>query len=120
MKDFAAIAPQIGGSLRQLDDLLPRFGFWRSEELSPSMLGGYSSEIWLRPEGDQMFAVRIDWLGHANHATQPHYHLVSFAAVDRFAFEHRGAGKVNVTKYDPVTGLPTTSDPHERLIRDDG
>jgi len=69
-----------------------------------------------------MFTVRIDWLGHANHATQPHYHYhpVSFAAVNRFALEHRGAGTANVTKYDPVTGLPTTSDPHERLIRDDG
>jgi hypothetical protein len=119
MRDFSAIAPHIGGSLRQLDSLLPQHGFFQSEGLSPSLHGGYSSEIWLRREGNEFFAVRIDWLGHASHATQPHYHLVSFPATQRFAFEHRGAGRVDVTKYDPRTGLPTTVDPHEPLLRDD-
>lgn len=117
MNDFTAIAPLIRGSLKQLESALRSNGFFRSEELSPSWHGGYSSEIWLRRAGDRFFAVRIDWLGH-KHVAEAHYHLESFSLLERFNYEHR-ARKVPTQKFDPFTGRPTQVDPHARLRRDD-
>jgi hypothetical protein len=117
MNDFTSIAPLIQGSLKQLEALLRSNGFFRSEALSPSLQGGYSSEIWLRRAGDRFLAVRIDWLGH-KHLTDAHYHLEAFPMLQRFNYEHR-AGKVPVQKFDPFTGRPTHVDPHARLRRDD-
>jgi hypothetical protein len=85
---------------------------------SPNLHGRYLSEIWLREEEDEFLAMRIDWLGHARHAPQAHYHFEAFPSSQRFNYEHR-AGKVMVTKFDPLTGLRTGVDPHAPLIRDD-
>jgi hypothetical protein len=117
MNDFTTVAPLIKGSLKRLEGALRSNGFFRSEELSPSLHGGHSSEIWLRRAGEHFLAVRIDWLGH-KHVDEAHYHLEAFPAVQRFNYEHR-AGKVSVQKFDPFTGRPTHVDPHARLRRDD-
>ena len=124
MKDFTALAPQVGGSLRRLEELLHTHGFRQSEGLSPAVSGGYSSETWLRQEGSEFLAVRIDWLGHG-HLPEPHYHFEAFAANRRFDYEHALAldnaqrRSIGVRRFDPLTGKPATRDPHARLIRDD-
>jgi hypothetical protein len=124
MKDFTVIAPQVGGSLRRLEELLRANGFRQSESLSPAVAGGYSSETWLRREGDEYLAVRIDWMGHG-HTPQVHYHFEAFPSDRRFDYEHAlGVGhtrrrSIGVRRFDPLTGLPTTIDPHAPLVRDD-
>jgi len=45
MRDFTSIAPHVGGSLRRLEELLRAQGFRQSEGLSPSLTGGYSSDL---------------------------------------------------------------------------
>lgn len=117
MTDFSSFAPWIHGSLKELDCRLRCHGFFLSEGLSPSVKGGYSSEIWLRRDGNDFLAVRIDWLGH-KHAPEAHYHLQRFPAHERFNYEHR-AGRVAVRKFDPFTGRATAIDPHAKLLRDD-
>ena len=124
MKDFTAIAPHVGGSIRRLEELLRAHGFRCSEELSPAIKGGYSSETWLRREGDEYFAVRIDWLGHG-HAPEAHYHFEAFPVNKRFEYEHAlgidsaGRKSIGSKRFDPFTGKPSTTDPHAKLVRDD-
>jgi hypothetical protein len=124
MRDFTSIAPRINGSLRRLEELLRDSGFRQSEDLSPSLAGGYSSETWLRYEGSEFLAVRIDWLGHG-HESQPHYHLEAFPVERRFDYEHAlGIDRahrrsIGVRRFDPLTGRPSTFDPHASLLRDD-
>ena len=124
MRDFTSIAPHVGGSLRRLEELLRAQGFRQSEGLSPSLTGGYSSETWLRREGSEFFAVRIDWLGHG-HTSRPHYHFEAFPAERRFDYEHAlgidsaRRRSIGVRRFDPFTGRPSTTDPHATLVRDD-
>jgi hypothetical protein len=124
MKDFTVIAPHVGGSLRRLEQLLNTHGFRQSEGLSPALSGGHSSETWLRREGSEFLAVRIDWLGH-KHAPQAHYHFEAFPADRRFEYEHSLAldktqrRSIKIRRFDPLTGSPASSDPHASLIRDD-
>jgi hypothetical protein len=127
MRDFSAIAPQIGGSLRRLEQLLRDSGFFLSEELSSRT----ASEIWLRRVGVDFLAVRIDWLGHSGHASHAHYHLEGFPAHRRFEYEHlaafrrrgRRAVLADITRYDSRSGLPIRASQHEPqhepLLRDD-
>ncbi len=124
MTDFSNVAPFVQGSLRRLEELLRSHGFRKSEDLSPSLSGGLSSEIWLRREGDNYLAVRIDWLGH-KHTPEAHYHFEAFPAQHRFQYEHAlsiGTAlrrSLGVNRFDPFTGRPSTIDPHARLVRDD-
>ncbi len=124
MRDFTPIAPFVGGSLRHLEEILLTHGFRRSEGLSPAFKGGYSSETWLRSEGADYFAVRIDWLGHG-HAPEAHYHFEAFPADRRSDYEHAlgvdsaDRRSIGVRRFDPFTGRPAMHDPHAPLVRDD-
>jgi hypothetical protein len=124
MKDFTVIAPHVGGSMRRLEELLHTHAFRHSESLSPALSGGYSSETWLRREGSEFLAVRIDWLGH-RHVPQAHYHFEAFPVDRRFEYEHALAfdngvrRSIGIRRFDPLTGKPATRDPHAPLIRDD-
>lgn len=120
MKDFKEIAKQMNGTMSRLDALLRQHGFFKSEDLA----GPRASEIWLRPAGNEFFAVRIDWMGHSSHASFAHCHFEAFPADRRFDYEHvtnekPEKGRVPVTKFDTKTGLATKNAQHVELIRDD-
>ena len=115
MGDFTRIAGFLRTS-KDVEGTLRSFGFRCVEELSPKVGKSdgdaeYSSEIWVRREGAEYMAVRIDWRGHpevpAHYAGHPaHIHLESFP-VEQFSAYLIGPAR-DVVKYDVQTGLPST------------
>jgi hypothetical protein len=86
-----------------------RFGTYAHSRQSPGK-GEQASEIWLRRQGNQFFAVRVDWMGHSAHASFAHCHFEAFPADRRFDYEHPPKkmpqeGWVPVTKFDTKTRL---------------
>jgi hypothetical protein len=115
MADFTQIARMFAQST-DVGLALPALGFHCVEELSPrrpkkDAEAEYSSEIWLRLEGSEYLAVRLDWLGHPSDPAHfaghnAHVHFESFPAS---AFSQYLIGVVpGMVRYDTRTGLPST------------